>query len=236
MPHDHAQDPPDFRKVFSDPEAVARYLDGPPRFLPGLAGLHRMTGILLAERVPELATLLVLGAGGGMELKALAEAHPGWRFVGVDPSREMLGLAQATLGALADRVELIEGYIDDAPAGPFDGATCLLTLHFLGADERKRTLEAIHRRLKPDAPLVTAHGSFPQSDESERDRWIARYAAFGLASGAPPEMVKFARTAVSTGTTMLSPAQDEALLSQAGFHDVQLFYAAFTWRGWLSYA
>ena len=57
---------------------VARYLDGPPRFLPGLEALHRMTGILLAERVPEQASLLVLGAGGGMELKALAEAHPGW--------------------------------------------------------------------------------------------------------------------------------------------------------------
>ncbi len=236
MPHDHLPGPPDFRKVFSDPEAVARYTDGPPRFLPGLAALHRMTGILLAERVPEQATLLVLGAGGGMELKALAEAHPGWRFVGVDPSREMLGLARTTLGALADRVDLIEGYIDDAPAGPFDGAACLLTLHFLGAEERQRTLEAIHRRLKPDAPLVTAHGSFPQADESERDRWIARYAAFGLASGALPEMVQFARTAVKSGTTMLSPAQDEAVLSQSGFHDVQLFYAAFTWRGWLCYA
>jgi len=236
MPHNYASSPPDFRKAFSDPDAVARYTDGPPRFLPGLDALHRMTGILLGERVPETATVLVLGAGGGMELKALAEAHAGWHFVGVDPSREMLGLARSTLGALGDRVDLIEGYIDDAPAGPFDGATCLLTLHFLGMEERQRTLEAIHRRLKLNAPLVTAHGSFPQADDRERDRWIGRYAAFGIASGANPETVRFARTAVSSGTTMLSPAQDEAILSRSGFHDVQLFYAAFTWRGWVSYA
>lgn len=236
MPHDHNPGVPDFLRAFSDPHMVARYTDGPPRFLPGLDALHSMTAILLAERVPEDATILVLGAGGGMELKALAEAHAGWRFVGVDPSREMLDLARSTLGALGGRVELIEGYIDDAPPGPFDGATCLLTLHFLDAPERRRTLRAIHRRLKSDAPLVAAHGSFPQHDGSERERWIARYAAFGLASGADPEKVQFAKAAVASGTTMLTPPQDEAILSHAGFHDVQLFYAAFTWRGWVAYA
>jgi tRNA (cmo5U34)-methyltransferase len=85
---------PDFLRMFSDPEAVTRYLDGPRRFVPGLADLHRMTGILLAERAPPDAKVLVLGAGGGLELKALAEAHPGWSFVGVDPSGPMLALAR----------------------------------------------------------------------------------------------------------------------------------------------
>ena len=28
-------------------------------------------------------------------------------------------------------------------------------------------------------------------------------------------------------------AQDEAILRDAGFADVSLFYAAFTWRGWI---
>jgi len=236
MPHDPNSGAPDFRSAFSDPGKVARYTDGPPRFLPGMDALHRMTGILLAEHVPEDATILVLGAGGGMELKALAEAHPAWRFVGVDPSRAMLGLAKSTLGALSERVELIEGYIEDAPPGPFDGATCLLTLHFLGAVDRQRTLEAIRRRLKTGAPLVTAHGSFPQDNEADRDRWLSRYAAYGVASGADLGTVRFARAAVAAGTTMLAPAQDEAILCQAGFRDVQLFFAAFTWRGWVAYA
>src|SRR3546814_11230929 len=69
-----------FLDSFKDPEAVARYTEGPRRFVPGLDGLHRMTGLLLAERVPENADILVLGAGGGSEMKAMAEAHPGWRF------------------------------------------------------------------------------------------------------------------------------------------------------------
>lgn len=48
-----------FLDAFSDPEAVARYADGPRRFVPGFDALHRMTGILLAERVPGDATVLV---------------------------------------------------------------------------------------------------------------------------------------------------------------------------------
>ena len=34
---------------------------------------------------------------------------------------------------------------------------------------------------------------------------------------------------------VLSPEQDEALLRDAGFADVALFYAGFTFRGWVAY-
>jgi tRNA (cmo5U34)-methyltransferase len=236
MPADHPDGTEDFLKVFSDPEKVARYADGPRRFVPGVDALHRMTGILLAERVPQDASVLVLGAGGGLELKAMAESYPGWHFVGIDPSAEMLRMAHFTMGPHAARAEFVEGYIDDAPQGPFDGAVCLLTLHFLDADERLRTVREIRQRLKPGAPLVVAHGSFPQSPPEERDRWLSRYAAFAVASGADPNDVTKARTSVAASLKTFSPEQDESILCSAGFRDVSLFYAAFTWRGWVAYA
>src|SRR5690606_19998280 len=130
---------------------------GVSKKVPGLQALHRMSALLLAEVVPEDGHVLVLGAGGGLELRAFAEARPGWRLVGVDPSAPMLRLAEKTLGPLASHVELIEGYVDAAPETAFDGAVCLLTLHFLTPDERLRTLRELWRRLKPGAPLVVAH-------------------------------------------------------------------------------
>lgn len=224
-----------FLSAFSDPEAVARYADGPRRFVPGMDALHRMAGILLAERVPQDAKILVLGAGGGLELNAMAQAYPGWSFVGVDPSAEMLKQAERTLGANAARVELVQGYIEDAPPGPFDGATCLLTLHFLDAAGRERTVRDIHRRLEPGAPFVAAHSSFPQAPE-EREHWLSRYAAYAIASGADVDHTHKAREAVGASANMLSPEQDESILCAAGFTSVSLFYAAFTWRGWIAYA
>jgi tRNA (cmo5U34)-methyltransferase len=220
---------------FSNLEAMTRYAEGPPRFVPGFADLHRMTRILLAERAAPDALVLVLGAGGGLELKALAEEEPGWRFLGIDPSAEMLKLAEQTLGPFGARAQLQQGYIDDAPDGPFDAATCLLTLHFLETNERRRTAREIHRRLKPGAPFVAAHSSFPQVD-GERARWLSRYAAFAIASGADPDRANNARAAVEVFPNLLSPEQDAKILREAGFHDVELFYAAFTWRGWIGYA
>jgi len=216
-----------FLDSFRDPAAVARYSEGPRRFVPGLDGLHRMTGLLLAERVPVDAHILVHGAGGGSEMKAMADAHPGWRFTGVDPAGPMLDLAAQVLGADAHRAELIEGLIDDAPPGPFDGATCLLTLHFLAIEERIRTVAEIRRRLRPGAPFVAAHGSFPQG-AGERDRWLDRYAAFAIASGGDPDQVAKARAAVASHVAMLTPQQDEDVLRAAGFTGVEQFYAAFT--------
>ncbi|MGE8144069.1 class I SAM-dependent methyltransferase [Pseudomonas frederiksbergensis] len=219
---------------FADPEAVARYAEGPVRLVPGFESLQRMTTLLLRESVPTTGRVLVLGAGGGLELKKFADAQPQWRFVGVDPSAEMLKLAAATLGALAERVELHEGYIDTAPEGPFDGATCLLTLHFIPAQERLRTLKEIWRRLSPGAPLIVAHHSFPQSPD-EKARWLKRYAAYAVDSGVPAADAERAIAAISSQLPVLSPEEDESLLRSAGFEAVEVFYTGFTFKGWLAY-
>ena len=222
-----------FLDMFADPERVAAYAEGPPRYMPGYEAVQRMAGVLLAEQAPADAHVLVLGAGGGLELKALAQLQPAWRFTGVDPAGPMLDLARAALGADATRTVLVEGTIDAAPVGPFDAATCLLTLHFLPREERVRTLAEIRRRLRPGAPLVVAHASFPQ-DEPARGKWLARYAAYALASGAHPAEVEQAHTAVGNSLTLLTPEDDEACLFEAGFGETEAFYAAFTWRGWIA--
>ncbi len=208
------------------------YAEGPPRQVPGFDGLHRMSAMLLAERVPEKGRVLVLGAGGGLELKALGDAHPGWVFDGVDPSGDMLRLADRIAAAHADRIRLHEGYVDIAPEGPFDGAVCLLTLHFVPRGERLETLRQIRRRLVPGAPFVVAHISFSQT-EPERSLWIARHVAF---AGTDPAHAENAKHAIATRLSVLSPEEDEAMLREAGFSGVSLFYAGLSFRGWVGYA
>ncbi len=144
--------------TFQDAAAVSRYQETARAKVPGMAALHRMTHVLLAESVPAHGDILVLGAGGGLELSAFARAHPGWRFVGVDPSAPMLELARETLGAEGSRAELVEGFIEDAPLRHFDGATCILTLHFLDRDARLRTLRELFLRLKPGGASTAGLG------------------------------------------------------------------------------
>jgi len=219
--------------AFSDPAAVSTYARNAARMVPGLHDLPKMAGVLLSERAPSDARILVLGAGGGLELKAFAGMQPGWHFDGVDPSAEMLGLARTTLGPLASAVQWHEGYIDTAPPGPFDGATSLLTLHFLPRAERLDTLKQMHARLKTGAPLVVVHHSF-SGDSREQDKWLARNAAFAVASGMPAAQAGNI-LALKERLPVLSPKQDVELLHEAGFVDVELFYCAFTFKGWVAY-
>lgn len=219
---------------FDDPAAVARYAENPPRLVPGFRDLQRMTRLLLAEAAPADGRILVVGAGGGLELRAFAEAESGWRFVGVDPSAEMLKLARLTLGPLADRAELHEGYVASAPVGPFDGASCLLTLHFVPVAERLATLTEIRRRLKPGARLVVAHHSLPEGPA--RGLWLDRFAAFAADNGVEFDKARGGARALGDRLPLLPPEAEVDLLQAAGFVDPQLFYAAFTFRGWVARA
>ncbi len=219
---------------FSDAQAVSTYAGNAARQVPGYHHLQTMAGLLLAERAPADGRILVLGAGGGMELDVFARMQPDWRFVGVDPSAAMLDLARTQLGTRAKQVTFHQGYIDDAPEGPFDGAACLLTLHFLPEAERRKTVADVYRRLRPGAPFVVAHHSF-RRDGAETEKWLKRFAAFAIASGVPQAQANGAISAMAEKLPALSPELDEAILREAGFSDVELFYAAFSFRGWVGY-
>jgi tRNA (cmo5U34)-methyltransferase len=218
---------------FANPTAVASYREDTPQKVPGLADLHRMAMLLLAEQAVGSAHILVVGAGGGLETKALAEAQPAWRFTGVDPSPAMLDLARKTLAPVIDRVELLDGTIDQAPAGPFDGATCILTLHHVDRDNRLRTLREIRQRLKPGAKLVVAEHTAVGPDPA---RWMARSVAFGSRSGFDRDGAAATATVMMERLSLLSPLQAEDMVREAGFLDVGLFYAAFSFRGWVATA
>ncbi|GAA3064651.1 class I SAM-dependent methyltransferase [Rhizobium viscosum] len=226
--------PPKTASAFTG-DAVKSYIEGPPRQVPGFSSLHRMATMLMAERTPDNGRVLVLGAGGGLELKAFAEARAGWTFDGVDPSADMLQLARQVAGEHGGRIGFHEGRIDIAPEGPFDAAVCLLTFHHIPVEQRLETLRQIRRRLKAGAPFVVAHMSFPQG-EPERSMWIDRHIAYGAPDGTAPSRQENARKAIRERLHILAPDEEEAMLRAAGFSDVSLFYAAFSFRGWVTYA
>ncbi len=211
------------------------YIEGARRNVPGLDSLHRMTGLLLEEHVPENARVLVVGAGGGLELKALAELYPRWTFDGVDPSSDMLGLARETTAPDAHRIHLHHGDICAAPEGPFNGAICLLVFHHIPLHERASTLRGIHRRLLAGSPLVLAHVCFPQK-EPERSLWIDRHIRFGAMAEMDGEKKEAARIGMQERLFILPPEEEEACLEDAGFGGTTQFYQGLSFRGWVAYA
>lgn len=219
---------------FSDPAHIASYAERTPLRVPGLTDLHKMAVVLLQERAKRDACILVLGAGGGLELRSFASARPDWSFVGVDPSRPMLDLAQTVIGDFATRVELMQGTVDNAPTWPFDGATCLLTLHFLTKPERLHILRELHKRLQPGAALIIAHHCKP--DQGPVEQWLARSAIFGQNGGIDPVVAARSAAGMIGNLSLLTAKEEEDLLQEAGFLQPAMFYAGLSFRGWVAYA
>ncbi|MFC6047695.1 methyltransferase, partial [Methylobacterium hispanicum] len=62
------------------------------------------------------------------------------------------------------------------------------------------------------------------------------YEAYAVASGVDCDQAAKARAAVQAHLHTLAPETDAAVLRAGGFRGVELFFAAFTWRGWIGRA
>ena len=135
----------------SDYETMSR------RVNVGYELLFNLTHCLLRGLHQPVLELLVVGVGGGAEIERFLPGNPGWRLTGVDPSEQMLQLAQAKAHSLgvADRVTLVRGTVQDlAQDARFDAATCMFVLHFLPDEGKLQLMKETARRLRPGAPLA----------------------------------------------------------------------------------
>jgi tRNA (cmo5U34)-methyltransferase len=216
----------------ANPDFVAQYDRGPPLFIPGYSASHAMAAAVLLDRIGPSGNLLVIGAGGGIEIAALHKLSAGWRYTGVDPSQAMLDLARLRMQRDAPdaKIELVRGVAIDAPPGPFDAATAFHCLMFAPDDgTRLRQLEAIRERLKPGAPFLMVH---PATGTQHRATSLDRYVHHARLMGAEEELIERASSMVKSQVHLLDPSREEELLSQAGFTIAGEFYRGLWVRGW----
>ncbi len=221
-----------------NPALSDNYEQAPRWFIPGYDASHAMAAVLLRDRIGERGRILVVGAGGGVELSVFARECAGWTFTGVDPSAEMLRQAKAKTEAAGavDRVSWVHGGVDNAPQEPFDAATAFLALNFVPDDGRRLdTLREIHARLKPGAPYLMIVGCSDRNSERFEDD-LRVYAAFARRNGAPAEVVEGAVRMQRESLSFVPPEREEALLAEAGFGDVRLFYTGLWIFGWIARA
>lgn len=206
------------------------------KFLPGYDGLYALMRILLAERLPAQAEILVVGAGGGKELVTLGRAFPSARLTGVDPSKKMLAVAQGLTeqAGIAARVTLHQGTTDNLDTNQFDAATSMLVMHFLPDDGAKLDfLKAIHSRLKSGARFILADGCF---DKQAADfAWhMECYQADAKLNGVPDEILTEAVKMMSTQVHCVPEERELELLRAAGFDQITRIFHALWLRAWLT--
>ena len=146
-------------------EQATHYNDRITRLVPGYELLHQLTNAQLKATLKDNAHILVVGAGTGKEILALAALNPTWQFTAQDTSSDMLAIAKQAFEehGIAKRVNVIEGELDKLSTKA-DAALCLLVMHFLKDDgSKKQLLKNIKANLNKGANLfiivsIISHG------------------------------------------------------------------------------
>lgn len=219
------------------PVAANEYNNLVEMAMPGYSAMHTMVKAILKCRLPENAHLLIVGAGGGTEILRLSQGNPQWKILGVDPSSNMLAIAQQKIeqNSLSQQVSLFNGYVQDLPLTPlFDAATSILVMHFLPDDGSKLTfLQNIAQRLNSSATLFVVD-VFGNKDTPEMEERISFVAAYRQEMGMPYEKHLEMMKPFNNGVHPVSEAREEELLQQAGFGNIMRFYTGLWVSGWIA--
>ncbi|WP_414541200.1 class I SAM-dependent methyltransferase [Nostoc sp. CCY0012] len=220
------------------PVATNEYDTMAQRVLPGYEVMHTMALSVLKAILPEKANLLIVGAGSGMELVKFGKGNLQWQMLGVDPSSNMLAIAQQKIEqhGLSEQVELFTGYTHDLnTTSLYDAATSILVMHFLPDDGSKLAfLQDIAQRLKSSATLILVD-MYGERGTPEFERMISIIKVFWQEMGID-DTVKI-REFLETMNKSVYPIPEMRvmeLLQQAGFGNILRFYTGLWTSGWVA--
>ncbi|WP_105188867.1 class I SAM-dependent methyltransferase [Pseudoalteromonas sp. T1lg48] len=211
-------------------EEASNYDQRIRRLVPGYDLLQQLTQAQCQAALEEDAQVLVVGAGTGTEVIALAMANPKMRFVAQDISADMLNIAKQGFeeAGISDRVQCHCGSVDELE-GSFDAALCLLVLHFVEDNgDKADLLSAVRQRLKSGAWLWLADLMKPQTP-FERDAQFIVCQQLGLTDIG----VERTRHSFEHEFYALDRMRLAELLNQTGFGTAQCYFKALSFTGYV---
>jgi tRNA (cmo5U34)-methyltransferase len=207
--------------------------------IPSYHLLFELLSTVYSVMIPESKQkeILVVGAGGGQDIVTLATKDGTLRFTGVDPSVEMLKLAESRFQKeqIKNAIELIHGTIEDLSSNKyFDAATCMLVLHFLKEKEDKKALlKCIYQQLKPGTPLFLS--VIHSLDNKENTAiFMQAWKNHMLQQGIPVEEWNQFERAIGTEFHLITEDELILLMAECGFIQIVRFFNSLLVSGYVA--
>lgn len=220
------------------PAVVRVFDDMVSRSVPLYDALQRLTATLVL-RLKAPGAIYDLGCSTGATFLALIEqAAAPLTLVGFDKSPDMIEACRRKLAPrLGDhRLTLHRADLEDEASLAIEdcGAVVLsLVAQFLRPASRRRLLHALGERLNPGGCLVLVEKTVQASPAIDA-AFIETYHGFKAAQGYSRLEIARKREALENRLVPLRPDENIAMLRDAGFADVEIFFTWLNFQGYLA--
>ena len=206
------------------------------RSVPFYGEIQRMVGELAGDFAADATTVYDLGCSTGNTLLAIAHHLPpglNVRFVGIDSSEEMLDKTRAKLAAMDFPYphELRTGNLDHGLM--IENASVVimsLTLQFVRPLRRDRLLEEVYRGLNGNGCFILIEKILAHHSVFNR-LFIKHYYEMKKRCGYSDLEISQKREALENILVPYRRQENERLLEQAGFSEVETFFQWYNFLG-----
>lgn len=222
-------------------DVTAVFPDMISRSIPGYS-LMRDSVVRVAKRflTPEQSGLYLLDVGcsrGDTIYEILDSLDPMVEVgcVGVDSSQEMILAAEQLFGNF-DNVSFVLSDIADIDIMPCKYAviTSVLTAQFIPLDVRQEFYKNVHKGLSYDGVFIIVEKVLGETPTSQA-LLVDIYHSFKSENGYTDEQIEEKRKALQGVLVPLRASENEAMLKDAGFSNVQRFWQCLNFAGWMAF-
>lgn len=155
--------------------------------------------------------------------------------VGVDSSQSMIATAKELFQGW-DNVNFVQSDLVDIEIfpGKYNVITCVLTAQFIPLDARQMFYEQIHKGLSTDGVFIVVEKVLGETPSSQA-LLVDIYHDFKREKGYTDEQIEEKRKSLQGVLVPLRASENELMLKDAGFTNIQRFWQCLNFAGWMAF-
>lgn len=206
------------------------------KVIRGYREMHDLSYYLLKDNLPEKAKILVAGIGTAHEAVTYANNQETWKIVGVDPTPEMVKSSRnKVIGlGLANRIEVVEGRVENLKENNFDAATSILVMQFLKDNgDKEKYLQSISEKIKKGARLITIDLEGEKGSENFK-LLLSAWKRHQYSTRDDKEQIDKDFEHVDTDLQFIPEKRTLELMAATGFTKICKFYQSYLFGGYIA--
>lgn len=226
--------PPEGKWTFEDPGVAEQFDAMLEMSIPDYRTMRWLTSELAMHDLREEAVIADLGASRGGAIKEIYEKFPEAKFHAWESSEPMRNALNNEFSQ--DRVAVYGTDLKNElfVSNYFDRVLSVLTIMFTPIEYRSAIFQRIHNSLRPNGKLLLVEKTLPENS-GITESFVKVYYDLKRKNGYSEDQIDRKRHSLEGVLVPSTTESTESMLRSAGFSQIQQYWRALQFVGWVAY-